>query len=70
MGDEHCYLARCMAKRVGMVGKLLVRLLATAAPRARIFKRLRGRGVSFKQPIPPAYVAWRTGTITLFLLGS
>ncbi len=26
--------------------------------------------IDAKESIPPAYVAWRTGTITLFLLGS
>jgi hypothetical protein len=37
---------------------------------ARIFKRLWSRGIVSKEWIPPAYVAWRTGTITLFLLGA
>jgi hypothetical protein len=36
----------------------------------RIFKLLRGPGIDSKESIPPAYVAWRAGTITLFLLGS
>jgi hypothetical protein len=27
-------------------------------------------GIDSKERIPPAYVAWRAGTITLFLLGS
>ncbi len=35
--------------------------------RARIFKRLWSRGIDSKEWIPPAYVAWRAGTITLFL---
>jgi hypothetical protein len=37
--------------------------------RARIFKRLWSTGIDSKERIPPAYVAWRAGTITLFLLG-
>ncbi len=38
--------------------------------RARIFKRLWSPGINSKEWIPPAYVAWRPGTITIFLLGS
>jgi hypothetical protein len=38
--------------------------------RARIFKRLWSPGINSKEWIPPAYVAWRAGRITLFLLGS
>jgi hypothetical protein len=38
--------------------------------RARIFKRLWSPGIDSKELIPPAYVAWRAGTITLFLLGA
>ncbi len=38
--------------------------------RARIFKRLRSPGIDSKEWIPPAYVAWRAGTINLFLLGA
>ncbi len=34
--------------------------------RSRIFTRLR---IDSKESIPPAYVAWRAGTTTLFLLG-
>jgi hypothetical protein len=37
---------------------------------ARIFKRLRSPGIDSKEWIPLAYVAWRAGTIILFLLGS
>ncbi len=38
---------------------------------ARIFKRLRSPEIESKESIPPTYViAWRAGTITLFLLGS
>ncbi len=35
-----------------------------------IVKRLRSPGIDSKESIPPAYVAWRAGTTTLFLLGS
>ncbi len=38
--------------------------------RARIFKLLRRLGIDSKELIPQAYVAWRAGTITIFLLGS
>jgi hypothetical protein len=38
--------------------------------RARIIKFLRSPGIDSKESFPPAYVAWRAGTITLFLLGS
>ncbi len=38
--------------------------------RARIFKRLWSPGIDSKEWILPAYVAWRAGTITLFLLSS
>jgi hypothetical protein len=37
---------------------------------ARIFKRLWSPGTDFKEWIPPAYVAWRAGTKTLFLPGA
>jgi hypothetical protein len=36
--------------------------------RARSFKRFWSLGIDSKYWIPPAYVAWRAGTITLFLL--
>jgi hypothetical protein len=35
-----------------------------------IFKLLRNPGIDYKESIPPAYVDWRAGTTTLFLLGS
>ena len=35
-----------------------------------IFKLLKSPGIDSKKSIPPAYVAWRVGKITLFLLGS
>jgi hypothetical protein len=38
--------------------------------KARIFKLLTNPGIDSKESIPPAYVAWRAGTISLFLLGS
>jgi hypothetical protein len=38
--------------------------------RAGIFKPLWSPGIDAKASIPPAYVAWRAGTITLFLLGA
>jgi hypothetical protein len=44
--------------------------LETQLNRARIFKRLWSPGIDSKASIPPAYVAWRAGTITLFLLGA
>jgi hypothetical protein len=40
------------------------------ATRAGIFKPLWRPGIDAKASIPPAYVAWRAGTITLFLLGA
>ncbi len=36
--------------------------------RARICERLRRPGIDSKEPIPPAYVAWRPGTLTLFVV--
>ncbi len=34
-------------------------------------QRLEGaQGIDANESIPPAYVAWRSGTTTLFLLGS
>jgi hypothetical protein len=41
-----------------------------SAIRARIFKLLRSPRIDFKESIPTAYVNWRAGTTTLFLLGS
>ncbi len=38
--------------------------------RAGIVKPLWSPGIDAKASIPPAYVAWRAGTITLFLLGA
>jgi hypothetical protein len=36
--------------------------------RARIFEHLWSPGIDSKESIPPAYVAWRAGTINLFYL--
>jgi hypothetical protein len=33
---------------------------------SRFFKLLRTSGIDFKESIPPAYIAWRAGTTTLF----
>ncbi len=38
--------------------------------RARTFKCLWGPGIDAKEWIPPAYVVWRAGTKTLFLLSA
>jgi hypothetical protein len=38
--------------------------------RAGIFKPLWRPGIDAKASIQPAYVSWRAGTITLFLLGA
>ncbi len=35
-----------------------------------IFELLSSPGIDSKESIPPAYVAWRAGTTTLYLLGS
>jgi hypothetical protein len=43
---------------------------AVGGTRARICKRLWSPGIDSKESIPPAYVAWRASTTTLFLLGS
>jgi hypothetical protein len=37
---------------------------------ARIFKRLWSPEIDSNASIPPAYVSWPAGTITLFLLGA
>jgi hypothetical protein len=37
--------------------------------RVRIFKHLRSPEIDSKELISPAYVAWRAGTTTLFVLG-
>jgi hypothetical protein len=38
--------------------------------RAQILELLRSPRIDSKESIPSAYVAWRAGAITLFLLGS
>jgi hypothetical protein len=45
-------------------------LKASIADRACTFKSLWGPGIDAKEWIPPAYVVWRAGTETLFLLGA
>jgi hypothetical protein len=37
---------------------------------AGIFKPVWSPGIDAKASTPPAYVAWRAGTITLFLVGA
>ncbi len=37
---------------------------------ARICKHLRSPGIFPKESIAPAYVAWRAGTITLFVISA
>ncbi len=37
---------------------------------AGIFKLISSPGIDSKQSIPPAFVAWRAGTTTLFQIGS
>ncbi len=46
------------------------RLVMAIVYRVRTFKCLWGPGIDSKEWIPPAYVAWRAGTKTLFLLGA
>ncbi len=41
-----------------------------ADSRDGIFTLLRSPGIDSNDTIPPAYVTWRPGTTTLFLLGS
>jgi hypothetical protein len=47
-----------------------VTFIIRPAYRARIFKLLRSPRIDSKVSIPAAYVAWRAGTTTLFLLNS
>ncbi len=49
---------------------LIIVVTADDKGRAGIFKPLWSPGIDAKASIPPAYVAWRAGTITLFLLGA
>ncbi len=44
--------------------------ILTGTARARIFKLLMSPRIDSKESIPTAYIAWRAGTTTLFLLGS
>ncbi len=45
---------------------LLTQFIQSSRDRARIFKLLRNPRIDSKDYIPPAYVAWRAGTTTLF----
>jgi hypothetical protein len=54
----------------GILHQVTFYYLTQKHTRARIFKRLWSLGINSKERIPPAYVAWRAGTRTLFLLGS
>jgi hypothetical protein len=51
-------------------GILAILLVFFRLPISGSFKLLRSPGVNSKESIPPACVAWRAGTTTLFLLGS
>ncbi len=59
--DESWGLGRTTGRTVGVLHGVL---------RARIFKHLWSPGIDSKEWVQPAYVAWRAGTITLFLLGA
>jgi hypothetical protein len=64
-------LAMCTVKGPPSSGVHVSSLfLSTVSIRARIFELLWSPGIDSKASIPPAYVAWRAGTITLFLLGA
>ncbi len=58
----------CKWTRQAQLG--LSRRIRRAGFRARIFKLLRSPRIDSKEPIPPAHVAWRAGTTTLFVLNS
>ncbi len=60
-------LTLCVLKSCGAFSR---RTWGFSHIRARIFKRLWSPGIDSNGWIPPAYVAWRTGTITLVLLSS
>ena len=65
---RHCYFK---AKYTVHLVSLLFSMSATfTLTRDGIFQLLRGPGVDSMESIPPAYVAWRAGTTTLFFLGS
>ncbi len=59
-----CFLKKTQALKI--VDKILALLLSARNGR----KSLLSPRMDSKESIPPAYVAWRAGTITLFLLGS
>jgi len=48
----------------------LPRVFSVSRNRAGIFKPLWSPGIDAKASTPPAHVAWRAGTITLFLFGA
>jgi hypothetical protein len=50
--------------------KVTVPTVPVPQHRAGIFKPLWSPGIDAKTSTPPAYVAWRAGTITLFLVGA
>jgi hypothetical protein len=60
----------CALHSPGFEPPFLPRLFSWLGHWASIFKRLWSSGIDSKASIPPAYVAWRAGTITLFLLGA
>ncbi len=52
------------------ISKSTVEMIQHKDNKARIFKHLWSQEIDSKEWIPPAYVARRAGTITLFLLGA
>ncbi len=50
--------------------QLITHMFGTWGDRARSFKLLRNPIIDSKDSIPPAFVAWRARSTTLFLLGS
>jgi hypothetical protein len=54
--DLPCFLTSCLLPPL---------TLQSPSSWAWIFKLLRGSGIDSKESIPPAYVAWRAGKITL-----
>ncbi len=64
------WVCDCVCVKVEVVFKASFVWEIIKKTRARIFNLLRDPRMDSKEPIPPAYVAWRAGTSTLFLLGS
>ncbi len=54
----------------GILDRYDHKVLTYVEYRARTFKCLWGPGIDAEEWIPPAYVVWRAGTKTLFLLGA